>query len=139
MIDRISREARPSPGARPARGQAHRRPLTPPVAVWAAVCGGVAVLPRRRDRAPWAGGGPRGGEATRRPGAAGRPTRDRPENDPSIRKIFRIFPYLSGYQHFRPSKPGVAGSNPAGRATFLEKSPIAFTFATPSANVQRTE
>ena len=28
-IGRISREARPSPGARPARGQAHRRPLTP--------------------------------------------------------------------------------------------------------------
>ena len=64
-IGRISREARPSPGARPARGQAPRRPLTPPVAVWAAVCGGVAVLPRRRDRAPWASGGPRGGAARR--------------------------------------------------------------------------
>ena len=38
------------------------RPLAPPVAVWAAVCGGVAgVWPRRRDRAPWAGCG-RGGE-----------------------------------------------------------------------------
>ena len=38
------------------------RPLAPPVAVWAALCGGVAgVWPRRRDRAPWAGGG-RGGE-----------------------------------------------------------------------------
>ena len=44
MIGRLSREARPFPGARPARGQAHRRPLTPPVAVWAAVGGGVAVL-----------------------------------------------------------------------------------------------
>ena len=44
MIGRISREARQFPGARPARGQAHRRPLTPPVAVWAAVSGGVAVL-----------------------------------------------------------------------------------------------
>ena len=32
------------------------------MAVWAALCGGVAgVWPRRRDRAPWAGGG-RGGE-----------------------------------------------------------------------------
>ena len=29
---------------RAVRGQAHRRPLTPPVAVWAALCGGVAVL-----------------------------------------------------------------------------------------------
>ena len=38
------------------------RPLAPPVAVWAALCGGVAgVWPRRRDRALWAGGG-RGGE-----------------------------------------------------------------------------
>ena len=37
-------------------------PLAPPVAVWAALCGGVAgVWPRRRGRAPWAGGG-RGGE-----------------------------------------------------------------------------
>ena len=32
------------------------RPLAPPVAVWAALCGGVAgVWPWRRDRAPWAG------------------------------------------------------------------------------------
>ena len=38
------------------------RPLAPRVVVWAALCGGVAgVWPRRRDRAPWAGGG-RGGE-----------------------------------------------------------------------------
>ena len=37
-------DGRSSPGARPARGQAHTRPLTPPVAVWAAVCGGAAVL-----------------------------------------------------------------------------------------------
>ena len=38
------------------------RPLAPPVAVWAALCGGVAgVWPRRRDRVPWAGCG-RGGE-----------------------------------------------------------------------------
>ena len=51
---------RPSPDARPARRQAHSRPLAPPVAVCVAVAGGVAVLPRRRDRAPWAGGGPRG-------------------------------------------------------------------------------
>ena len=42
--------------------RARFRPLAPPVAVWAALCGGVAgVWPRRRDRAPWAGGG-RGGE-----------------------------------------------------------------------------
>ena len=46
MIGRVSREARPSPGARPARGQAHRRPLTPPVAVCVAVAGGVAVFGR---------------------------------------------------------------------------------------------
>ena len=32
------------------------RPPAPPVAVWAALCGGVAgVWPRRWDRAPWAG------------------------------------------------------------------------------------
>ena len=30
-----------------------------------------------------------------------------------------------------PSKPGVAGSSPAGRATFLEKTPIVRMFATP--------
>ena len=42
--------------------RARFRPLAPSVAVWAALCGGVAgVWPRRRDRAPWAGGG-RGGE-----------------------------------------------------------------------------
>ena len=44
MIGGLSREARPSPGVRHARGQAHTWPLTPPVAAWAAVCGGVAVL-----------------------------------------------------------------------------------------------
>ena len=50
------------------RRQAHSRPLTPPVAVCVAVAGGVVVFwPQRRDRAPWAGGGPRGGEAARRP------------------------------------------------------------------------
>ena len=30
-----------------------------------------------------------------------------------------------------PSKPGVAGSNPAGRAIFLEKTPVSPTFALP--------
>ena len=52
MIGRVSRGERPSPDARPARRQAHTRPLTPPVAVCVAVAGGVAVLLRRRDRAP---------------------------------------------------------------------------------------
>ena len=59
----ISREARPSPGARPARGQTHRRPLTPPVAVWAAVCGGIA---RRGPAVGLAGARRRGGPV--RPG-----------------------------------------------------------------------
>ena len=39
----------------------------------------------------------------------------------------------------RPSKPGVAGSNPAGRATFLENSIISTTVRDPSANVRRTQ
>ena len=39
--------------------------------------------------------------------------------------LFRIF------SPNRPSKPGVAGSSPAGRATFLDNSPIVPTFATP--------
>ena len=30
-----------------------------------------------------------------------------------------------------PSKPGVAGSSPAGRAIFIEKSPIVPTFSVP--------
>ena len=70
MIGRVSRDERPSPDARPARRQAHSRPLAPPVAVCVAVAGGVAVLPQRRDRAPWASRGPRGGAAARRGRAA---------------------------------------------------------------------
>ena len=82
MISRLSREARPSPGARrPARGQAHRRPLTPPVAVWAAVGGGVAVLAAaagsRAVGRRWASRG-RGDAAARCGRAAGRPTRGSP-------------------------------------------------------------
>ena len=77
MIGRISREARPSPGARPARGQAHRRPLTPPVAVWAAVCGGVAVLAAaagsRAVGRRWASRG-RGGAVAERPSTSPDPT-----------------------------------------------------------------
>ena len=46
MIGRFSRDSRQSPGARPGRRQAHRRPLAPPVAVWAALCGGVAGVGR---------------------------------------------------------------------------------------------
>ena len=46
MIGRFSRDERQSPDARPARRQAHSRPLTPPVAVCVAVAGGVAVLGR---------------------------------------------------------------------------------------------
>ena len=38
-----------------------------------------------------------------------------------------------------PSKPGVAGSNPAGRAIFLENSPIVPVSQAPSAKVRRTE
>ena len=49
---------------------------------------------RRRDRAPWAGGGPRGGERAGPPGAAGRPTRDRPE--PVNLKNFRLVALNSG-------------------------------------------
>ena len=36
----------------------------------------------------------------------------------------------------RPSKPGVAGSNPAGRANFQENSPIVPSAWTPGAKVQ---
>ena len=43
MIGRVSRDSRPSPGARPVRRPAHSRPLAPPVAVCVAVAGGVAV------------------------------------------------------------------------------------------------
>ena len=96
MIGRISREARPFPGARPARGQAHRRPLTPPVAGWAAVCGGVAVLAAaagsRAVGRRWASRG-RGDAATQvrpggQPGIALKTTR--------YLKKFRLIPPYSG-------------------------------------------
>ena len=85
MIGRISREARPSPGARPARGQAHTRPLTPPVAVWGGRVrrgGGVGRgggIARRGPAVGLAGARRRG--APVRPG--GQPGID-PENDPFI-------------------------------------------------------
>ena len=82
--------------APPARGQAHRRPLTPPVAVWAAVGGGVAVLPRRRDRAPWAGGGPRGGAATRRPRCGRAANPGSPWKTTRYLKKFRLIPRYFG-------------------------------------------
>ena len=69
MIGRVSRDERPSPDARPARRQAHSRPLAPPVAVCVAVAGGVAVLAAaagsRAVGQPWASRG-RGGQT--RPG-----------------------------------------------------------------------
>ena len=41
------------------------RPPAPPVALCVAWGDGVAGAPRRRDRAPWAGGGPDGGRGGR--------------------------------------------------------------------------
>ena len=59
--------------------RARFRPLAPPVAVWAALCGGVAgVWPRRRDRAPWADCGPRSERVSSAPGSAAWPAPSRP-------------------------------------------------------------
>ena len=98
QISRISREARPSPGdRRPARGQAHTRPLTPPVAGWAAVGGGVAVLAvaagSRAVGRRWASRG-RGDAATQvrpggQPGIALKTTRVS-EKIPPYSALFRI-------------------------------------------------
>ena len=58
----------------PRRSVGHDRPGPRGSADRAAGDGGWRrVWPRRRDRAPWAGGGPRGGAAARRSGTAARP------------------------------------------------------------------
>ena len=68
--------------------RARFRPLAPPVAVWAALCGGVAgVWLRRRDRAPWADCGCGGERVSSARGCASCPnvSPDGPTGPPLLR------------------------------------------------------